>query len=53
MMGPHVMHVSDYSFNRSCLVDVVHMLFTTQQWLQYTSYQKPHLNDETFPALAA
>ena len=35
MMGPHVIHVYDYLFNRSRLVDVVHMLFTTQQWLQY------------------
>ena len=36
VMGPHVMHmIYHYSFNRSRLVDVVCMLFTTQWRLQY------------------
>ena len=46
---PHDVYVYHYSLNRSCLVDVVRVLFTTQQRL-HTSYQNPCL-DETFPAL--
>ena len=44
-------YVYNYSFNRSRLVDVVCMLITTQQRLQY-QLSKPRL-DETFPALVA
>ena len=54
MGPPRDAYVYHYSFNHSRLVDVVHVLFTTQQRLQLlnTSYQKSRL-DETFPALAA
>ena len=45
---PHDAYVYHYSFNHSCLVDVVRMLFRTQRRLQYQ-----HRLDETFPAFVA
>ena len=45
---PRDAYVYYFSFNRSHLVDVVRVIYTTQQSCN-TSYQKPRL-EETFPA---